>query len=127
MGGYGSGRSGGRPTVEQALRLDIDDVMRWGGIRAGSHLAGEMRFNFYDDQIDLKFESRVGDPTAGCACDIRYPTTGRARSSRMVKDGRMPSPKRINSRTVWDRKRLDEAFDALPGGNSDNPWDDAAA
>ncbi len=31
-------------------------------IRAGSHLAGEMRFNFYDDQIDLKFESRVGDP-----------------------------------------------------------------
>jgi predicted DNA-binding transcriptional regulator AlpA len=45
----------------------------------------------------------------------------------MVKDGRMPSPKRINSRTVWDRKRLDEAFDALPGGNSDNPWDDAAA
>src|SRR5262249_30075652 len=56
------GRGGGRPTVEQALRLDIDDMMRWGRIRAGSHLAGEMRFNFYDDQIDLKFESRVGDP-----------------------------------------------------------------
>jgi hypothetical protein len=63
MGGYGSGRSGGRPTVESALRLDIDDIMRWGGIRAGSHLAGEMRFNFYDDEIDLKFESRVDDPS----------------------------------------------------------------
>jgi len=62
MGGYGSGRSGGRPTVESALRLDIDDMMRWGGIRAGSHLGGEMRFNFYDDEIDVKFESRVGDP-----------------------------------------------------------------
>src|SRR6516225_4773854 len=32
----------------------------------------------------------------------------------MVKDGRMPQPKRINSRTVWDRRRLDDAFEALP-------------
>src|SRR5262245_35528126 len=30
-----------------------------------------------------------------------------------VKDGRMPSPIRINSRTVWDRKQVDEAFEAL--------------
>jgi predicted DNA-binding transcriptional regulator AlpA len=54
----------------------------------------------------------------------------------MVKDGRMPKPKRINARTVWDRKRLDDAFDALPdeeGGNppdgakSTNPWDEVAA
>jgi predicted DNA-binding transcriptional regulator AlpA len=34
----------------------------------------------------------------------------------MVKDGRMPSPKRINTRTVWDKRQLDEAFAALPGG-----------
>jgi len=45
----------------------------------------------------------------------------------MVKDGRMPQPKRINSRTIWDRARLDEAFAALPGGDSSNPWDDATA
>jgi predicted DNA-binding transcriptional regulator AlpA len=32
----------------------------------------------------------------------------------MVADGRMPSPKRINSRTVWDRHQLDAAFAALP-------------
>lgn len=32
----------------------------------------------------------------------------------MVKDGRMPPPKRINARTVWDRRRLDECFEALP-------------
>jgi predicted DNA-binding transcriptional regulator AlpA len=32
----------------------------------------------------------------------------------LVKDGRMPPPKRINSRTVWDIRQLDEAFDALP-------------
>lgn len=45
----------------------------------------------------------------------------------MVKDGRMPQPKRINSRIVWDRRRLDEAFDALPDTNANNPWDDMAA
>lgn len=45
----------------------------------------------------------------------------------MVRDGRMPQPKRINSRTIWDRARLDEAFEALPGGDSNNPWDDAVA
>jgi predicted DNA-binding transcriptional regulator AlpA len=32
----------------------------------------------------------------------------------MVKDGRMPGPKRINSRVVWDRFLLDAAFEALP-------------
>jgi predicted DNA-binding transcriptional regulator AlpA len=32
----------------------------------------------------------------------------------MVRDGRMPPPKRINSRTVWDIRQLDDAFEALP-------------
>ncbi len=42
----------------------------------------------------------------------------------MVRDGRMPKPKRINSRTVWDRYRLDEKFEALPDEGADrNPWD----
>ncbi len=31
----------------------------------------------------------------------------------MVQDGRMPRPKRVNARTVWDRRRVDLAFDAL--------------
>lgn len=44
----------------------------------------------------------------------------------MVKDGRMPRPKTINSRKVWDRQRLDEAFSALPDEESRNPWDHAA-
>ena len=32
----------------------------------------------------------------------------------MVKDGRMPSPKRINARTIWDIRQVDDAFEALP-------------
>ena len=45
----------------------------------------------------------------------------------LVKDGRMPSPKRINIRTVWDRIQVDAAFAALPGDDSPaNPWDEMA-
>jgi predicted DNA-binding transcriptional regulator AlpA len=44
----------------------------------------------------------------------------------MVKDGRMPPPKPINTRKVWDRLRLDQAFVALPDidGATENPWDE---
>jgi predicted DNA-binding transcriptional regulator AlpA len=44
----------------------------------------------------------------------------------MVKDGRMPPPKPINTRKVWDRLRLDQAFEALPDieGAAENPWDE---
>ena len=41
----------------------------------------------------------------------------------MVKDGRMPSPKRINGKTVWYRPALEEAFVALPSDDDPNPWD----
>lgn len=41
----------------------------------------------------------------------------------MVATGRMPQPKRIGSRTVWDRLQLDDAFAALPTAASDNPLD----
>lgn len=44
----------------------------------------------------------------------------------MILDRRMPRPKRVDGRVIWDRTALDRAFDALPddGGQvSDNPWD----
>lgn len=45
----------------------------------------------------------------------------------MVADRRMPQPKRVNSRTIWDRRQLDEAFEELPDNDSGNPWDEQAA
>jgi predicted DNA-binding transcriptional regulator AlpA len=42
----------------------------------------------------------------------------------LVGDGRMPQPKKINSRVVWDRKQLDEA---LPDREDRNPWDEEDA
>jgi predicted DNA-binding transcriptional regulator AlpA len=45
----------------------------------------------------------------------------------MVKDGRMPRPFRVGARVVWDRQRLDAAFDVLSDQDEDrNPWDEAA-
>ena len=43
----------------------------------------------------------------------------------MVEDGRMPKPKPINARKVWDRLRLDQAFELLPdtGGDGGNELD----
>lgn len=42
----------------------------------------------------------------------------------MVRDGRMPSPKLINSKVVWDRLKLDAAFDRLPNQSDDADEDD---
>ncbi len=43
----------------------------------------------------------------------------------MVEDGRMPKPIRIDARVLWDRYRLDEAFEALPHEGEINEWDAA--
>lgn len=44
----------------------------------------------------------------------------------LVKDGRMPAPKRINNRKIWDRKKLDQSFELIPDGDTvdHNPWDE---
>ncbi len=44
----------------------------------------------------------------------------------LVKDGQMPKPKRVGSRTIWDRFGLDVAFEELPGDDDSNPWDERA-
>jgi len=46
----------------------------------------------------------------------------------MVADGRMPLPKCINTRRVWNRVAIEQAFSELPddnAANDDNPWDEA--
>lgn len=43
-----------------------------------------------------------------------YIGVGAVKFDAMVDDGRMPRPKRIDGRRVWDRRQLDTAFAALP-------------
>ncbi len=47
----------------------------------------------------------------------RYIGVGTTKFDQMVKDGRMPKPKRIDGRTVWDRIKLDDAFTRLQDEN----------
>ena len=46
----------------------------------------------------------------------------------MVRDGRMPRPKHINTRNVWDLHALDATFGALPddGYDQDDDWGQTA-
>lgn len=53
-----------------------------------------------------------------------YIGVGVTKFDEMVDDSRMPRPKRIDGRIVWDRIKLDEAFDALDDeGGPRNEWD----
>jgi len=48
----------------------------------------------------------------------------------LVRDGRMPPPKRIDGRKLWDVRELDMAFDTLPSENQGpqgTTWDDFRA
>jgi excisionase family DNA binding protein len=46
----------------------------------------------------------------------------------LVNDGRMPGPRRIDGRKVWDVRELDLCFDNLPRADgptlAGNSWDD---
>ena len=52
-----------------------------------------------------------------------YVGVGASLFDEMVLDGRMPKPKLVNTRIIWDAIALDEAFDDLPTKGIDNPWD----
>jgi hypothetical protein len=62
MGGFGSGRHGGRATVESALKLDVDVMMRTGAIEPGARVVGEMTFRLDGDELAIQFEALAGDP-----------------------------------------------------------------
>jgi len=53
----------------------------------------------------------------------RYVGVSPTKFDEMIEDGRMPGPKVIDSRRVWDRIALDSFFDALPSETQINPWD----
>ncbi len=50
----------------------------------------------------------------------------RRKFDQMIAVGRMPGPKRIDGRKIWDRQKLDAAFAALPDDDTPNPWDAVA-
>ncbi len=54
-----------------------------------------------------------------------YIGIGATKFDAMVSFGQMPEPKRIGSRKIWDVRAVNQAFEELPGGNTNetNEWD----
>jgi predicted DNA-binding transcriptional regulator AlpA len=53
----------------------------------------------------------------------RYIGVGATKFDEMVADRRMPRPKRVDGRVIWDRIKLDIAFTDLPEDKKVNPLD----
>ena len=53
-----------------------------------------------------------------------YVGVGATKFDEMVADGRMPQPIHVDGRRIWDRRALDQSFDALGTSGSVNPWDE---
>ena len=53
----------------------------------------------------------------------RYVGLSPSKFDQLVASGRMPRPRQIDRRRIWDRHALDEAFEALPSDDDANPWD----
>ncbi|WP_434064201.1 helix-turn-helix transcriptional regulator [Pararhizobium gei] len=62
-----------------------------------------------------KKRDHIAYPPRGLNRDdaVRYIGLGAATFDSMVNDGRMPRPKKIDDRLIWDRDALDAAFTAL--------------
>lgn len=71
MGGYGSGRHGGRPTADTSLRIDAAWLVRTGHARPGATAGGTLTW------------SRNGEPYAsvGYTADMSDPDAGELRLS----------------------------------------------
>jgi predicted DNA-binding transcriptional regulator AlpA len=58
-----------------------------------------------------------------------YIGLGASKFSELVKDGRMPRPRVIDNRRIWDVDDIDAAFKALPiegeTQQDENPWHEA--
>jgi hypothetical protein len=62
MGGYGSGRSGGRPTVESSLTLDLRRLFRNGTLKVGGWTSGTLRWTLVssgEETASLGYQSHL--------------------------------------------------------------------
>lgn len=72
MGGYGSGRRGGRATVEDCLSLSINKYAQWGYLKPG-HRAGNLTWSINGNEIgSCGFYSHVDDHHATMTFNYNY-------------------------------------------------------
>jgi excisionase family DNA binding protein len=73
----------------------------------------------------VKSSDTIAYPPRGMSRDeaARYVGVGVTKFDEMVADGRMPRPKRVDGRVIWDRLRVEAAFTDLPDDAKVNYFD----
>lgn len=73
----------------------------------------------------MKSSDTIAYPPRGMSRDeaARYVGVGVTKFDEMVADGRMPRPKRVDGRVIWDRLKVEAAFTDLPDDKRSNPLD----
>ena len=64
MGGFGSGRSGGRPTVESGLTLDLRCLFKMGWLKPGARASGTLHWTVVStgrETASVGFQSDLGE------------------------------------------------------------------
>jgi hypothetical protein len=66
----------------------------------------------------------IAYPPRGMSRDeaARWIGVGVTKFDEMVADRRMPKPKRVDGRVIWDRLQLEAAFTDLPDDNVSTRW-----
>lgn len=76
------------------------------------------------DQSTRRIDTHAWPPLGLCREDAaRYIGVSPTKFDQLVADRRMPRPKRIDGRVVWDRRALEASFTDLPDDGRRNPLD----
>jgi hypothetical protein len=76
MGGTGSGNHGGRPTAENALKLDLHHLIRQGSLRPGATVTGSLTWtdtSSGQQRASIGYEAHMGNEHGWVR--LRYTTT----------------------------------------------------
>jgi hypothetical protein len=90
MGGYGSGRSGGRPTVESGLTLDLQRLFKTGWLKGGARIAGLLQWtsvNTVREAASIGFESDLGEQSG--YVQLRWTSTDQRTGERHERENRI--------------------------------------
>lgn len=72
MGGFGSGRSGGKPLANTSLMVDIGWMLRTGRARDGAIISGTLHWNCGGEPFgSISFTANMVDPT-NASLELRY-------------------------------------------------------
>jgi hypothetical protein len=90
MGGYGSGRSGGRPTVESSLTLDLQRLFKTGWLKAGSRTLGLLKWTLVstgEETAAIGFESDLGEEIGHV--QLRWTSTNQRSGEKRQRENRI--------------------------------------